>query len=214
MNDVVIRAYASEFSRPARDKLEVRLIPYGVPTQVADVLPNGTLDSYIEEFAPSMFSGQVRAAHPETFRKIRFFDGHPNGDGATRLGWALTLRADPDWLYGTIQLMPTRVDDVEAMLDSGIRDVSVGFIPGAGGTIQRADGSRLRIKGHLDHIALEPEGAYPGAEVLAMRAKQAEEEEAQLLAATETLDRAELDAWLRQAEEAQAVFSSRARHLG
>jgi phage head maturation protease len=162
----------------------MRLIPYGVPTQVADVLPNGTLDSYIEEFAPTMFARQVTAGHPDTFHKIRFFDGHPTGDGASKLGWVTALRAEPDWLHGTIRLLPTRIDDVEAMLDSGISDVSVGFIPGAGGTIHRADGSRLRIKGHLDHIALEPEGAYPGAEVLAMRAAQDEADEAELLEAT------------------------------
>jgi len=208
---LLIRAFASEFARTSRDTLETRLLPFNTPTRVSDPLPNGELDVYTEEIAPSMFASQLRAAHPQTLGRIRFFDGHPNQDGSSKLGWATGLRADNDWLYGTFKLQPSRVDDVEAMLEGGIKDVSVGFIPLAGGTTVRADGSRLRIKGHLDHVALEPEGAYAGAEVTAMRALALEEADRVATAAQETLEHDDLEAWLKAQEDRQATYSARAR---
>lgn len=209
MTEMIIRAVVSEFTRPTPDTLETRLLPYNTPTQVTDMLLDGTIETYIEEIAPSMFAAQVRAAHPQTLARVRFFDGHPNQDGSTKLGWATTLRSDDNWLYGSFRILPTRVDDVNAMLAADIKDVSVGFVPLANGTIARSDGSRLRVRGHLDHVALEPEGAYMGAEVLAMRAVAAAKEEEALLAEQDRLDRSELDVWLAEQEAQQARFKSR-----
>lgn len=211
---ILYRAVASEFAwAPSEDGyryLETRLVPYNMPTKVTDII-NGQLDSYVEEIAPEAFARQVHAAHPQSLARVRFFDSHPMTDGSSRLGWATALRADEAWLYGTFKLLPSRIGDVEAMLEGGIHDVSIGFEPLAGGTMVRSDGSRQRIRARLDHVALEPEGAYPGAEVLAMRAEAEADEQA--IHDQERIEAVDLDTWLKEAEERQAEFLARARGI-
>jgi phage head maturation protease len=131
----------------------------------------------------------------------------------TKLGWTSGLRAADDGLYGTIAVRPNARADVKAMIADGIKELSIGFQPAAGGTMTRADGSRLRVKGALDHIALEPQGAYPGAEVLAMRAQALAKEDEAFVAEAERADRVDLEAWLKEAEETQLMYARRAHGI-
>jgi hypothetical protein len=216
MSDLLIRAYASEIGsldRLDEGILDCRLVPFNMPTRVTDVLADGSVDSYVEEIAPTMFSQQVRG-HLQSIQRIKFYDGHPApGLPAIKLGWTTALRSADDGVYGTLHVQSSQRADVREMIANGIRDLSVGFAPSAGGTIMREDGSRLRVRGYLDHIALEPEGAYPGAEVLAMRAKAMEDEDEAAEQEADHLERVDLERWLREVEEQQAGFSARARGL-
>ena len=201
-----MRSFPSEIRRSDRSTIEARLIPYNLRTEVTDMTSDG-LDTYVEEVAPSTFAAQVRAAHPQTLARILFRDGHPQYGVGTKMGWATALRSDDTWLYGTFKVLPSRIADVVAMLDAGISDVSVGFVPLK--TTVRADGTRVRMRGHLDHVALEPEGAYAGAEVLAMRNRILEAADEAAEQEQNRLDRSELDAWLKAEEARQAQFKTR-----
>ena len=65
-----------------------------------------------------------------------------------------------------------RANDVEDLLSAGVRELSVEFrLAGPSHTEVAADGTRWRTHAHLDAVALEPKGAYSGAEVMAFRAE-------------------------------------------
>lgn len=211
---LLIRAVASEITRTDKHILEAKLVPYNVRQEVTDVTVAG-IETYIEEFADSMFMQQVETRDPtHTLARVKFLDGHPDtpssGGQGTKMGWATMLRKGDGWLFGTFKILPTRVSDVEAMLDGGINNVSVGYVPLTSKT--RADGSKLRIKGFLDHVSLEPEGAYPGAEVMAMRQKALEDAEEHEIAEQNRIDRVSIDAYLAEQDAKAADY--RAKVLG
>jgi hypothetical protein len=211
---LLIRAVVSEITRTDKNILEAKLMPYNTRQEVTDLTADG-LDTYIEEMADSMFTQQIETRDPtHTLARIKFLDGHPDsptsGGHGTKMGWATMLRKDGGWLFGSFKILPSRVSDVEAMLDGGINNVSVGYVPLTSKT--RADGSKLRIKGYLDHVALEPEGAYPGAEVLAMRQKALEDADEKVIEEQTKLDRAAIDSYLAEQDAKAADY--RAKVLG
>ena len=188
--------------------LSARLVGYNVPSPVIDILPSG-LDRYVEEIASSIFERQIGAS-PDTIRRIEFLDGHP--PDASKLGYQLTLRNADDGLYGDMRVYNTRAEDVAMMLADGITDVSIGFAPHPKGTLVRSDGTRVRTRGTLLHVALVPQGAHVGAETLAFRstladmeADEAEKAETEARAAK----RAELLRELAELEEQQTAMESR-----
>ena len=154
-----------------------RLVPYNLVTDVADPMDNGDFDIYREGFRPGAFAPQVKSSEPGVVRKIGLIHRHDGGLGY--LGPFVGLREQPDGLYGDVRIMPTKADDVAALLDEGVRELSVEFrLPKIDHTVE-LDGVRWRTKAHLDQVALEPKGAYSTAQVLAYRNEMDEQAKAQ-----------------------------------
>lgn len=164
----LLRRYSAVLSRPDERTLTGRVVPYDEITDVVDVLEDGSLDSYREGFRRGVFD---RAAKDP--RRIRLIDGHAEHGPGPHFGIATELRSDETGLDVDFRILPTRQSDLETMLDVGVTDLSVGFRPVKGGTDVARDGVRWRTRAVLIHVALEPTGSYPGAEVLAYRGELA-----------------------------------------
>ena len=167
--DVLKRSIPTTIERTDKRTLECRIVPWHVRAVAVDQLPDGKIDKYYEEFGPTAFDRQLKAAEKGggPLQRITLVDQHHDGLG--KVGFTVKARREDDGFYGTIRLLPTKVEDVEAMLEEGINKLSVEFIPHRGGTKFLDDGTRVRNDAHLFRVALEAEGAYEGAEVLALR---------------------------------------------
>jgi HK97 family phage prohead protease len=208
-----VRAFPTrlEESEPPRSDgarlLTGRLVPYDQATDVLDYLPNGRPDLYREGFRRGAFEPQVRLG--VKVAKIGLYHTHDRGGGLGYLGPFKHLREQPDGLYGDIRILPTKADDLGALIEEGINELSIEFrLRGAANTVE-ADGVRWRTAVHLDHVALEAKGAYSGAEVLAFR--QAVDDEAREAAEAEAKQAQE--AAEREAAEAAEAERERAAAL-
>jgi len=180
------RAFPAQLQRTDKRTLSGRLVPYNEAADVVDEMPDGELEVYREGFRPGAFAPQ--SSHEPSWAKIGLTHRHEGGLGY--LGPFIGLREAPDGLYGDVRVLPSLAEDVGALLDSGVRELSVEFrLPKAGHTEVDADGTRWRVRAHLDQVALEPKGAYSRAEVLAYRHEvdeaQREQSEADQAAAAE-----------------------------
>lgn len=206
MADLLKRAMPTTLERVDKRTLACRYAPFGVKANAVDVLPDGTIDRYVEEFAGTIFDRQFAAASKAegVVQRITIVDEHHDGLG--KVGFTTLLRKENDGVYGEVRLLPSKVDDVQAMLDEGVDKLSVEFSPFRGGTRNLPDGTRLRTDAHLHRIALVAQGAYVGSEVLAMR--EAEETVAAVDAAYQAgID--DLNAWLAEATATQAKWAAR-----
>jgi HK97 family phage prohead protease len=216
---ILIRAYPAVIQRMSGRTLTGRLVPYNVPTPVVDVLPDSDPEFYREGFRPGAFASQLNSTGKGVIRKIGLIHRHEGGLGY--LGPFVALREAPDGLYGDVNVMPTKADDVAALLGDGIDELSIEFhLIGKGGNTEvDAAGVRWRTKAYLHQVALEPKGAYSQAQVLAYRAEadeeqkeqaeQAEAEKARL--AEEEKQRAEADEELKRAEASAEAAAERKR---
>ena len=204
MTDVLYRSFPSTVERVSAEVLSVRAVPYGVKASVVEVTPTG-VESYEEAFAPGAFVKQATSTEPGVVRRVNLVDEHEGGSG--KLGVATALRDDASALAADFFVLPSRRDDLDGLLRIGVDAVSIGFVPLANGTRVQRDGTRLRTRAHLVHVALVAQGAYPGAEVLAFRdaadvaeaeaAAEAEAERARReLAAYLDAEKAKHEAWL------------------
>lgn len=168
----------------AEGRLFGRLMPYGVSAPVVDELPNGGIDAYIEGFRRGAVARQAAAQEPGVLRRIML--KHEHADGLGYLGPLVSLEERDDAAYGGFMVLPSHRENVAALHELGIREISIEFATRKGGTVVE-DGVRWRTDIHLIGAALTAKGAYGslGAEVLAMRdlndlvAEQAEAEEAE-----------------------------------
>jgi HK97 family phage prohead protease len=148
-----------------------RLVPYDVVADVLDEKPDGGYDIYKEGFRRGAFSPQVTngANNKAILTKIGLIHRHDGGLGY--LGPFVGLREEKDGLWGDVMILPTKADDVGALLDAGIEELSIEFRLPPPDTHTSVDdsGIRWRTRAHLDQVALEPRGAYRTAQVLAYR---------------------------------------------
>ena len=198
------RAYPAQLQQTGKRTLSGRLVPYNEPADVVDQMPDGELEVYREGFRPGAFTPQM--TDQGSVQKIGLIHRHEGGLGY--LGPFIGLRDAPDGLYGDVRVLPSKASDVEALLDSGVRELSVEFrLPRTGHTTVDADGVRWRTRAHLDQVALEPRGAYSRAEVLAYRHEvdeaQREQSEAEQAAEAEAQAQAEAQA-AQDAADAEA----------
>ena len=104
-------------------------------------------------------------------------DIHPDAaddTGSTLVGRAVAIHPDrEEGLLATVRIAKTRLgDDTLELADVGALDASAGFLPMRGGEQWEERGRRRRVtRAFLGHIALVPEPAYTGAQVLAVRAQ-------------------------------------------
>jgi HK97 family phage prohead protease len=171
-----------------------RLVPYNEAVDVLDELPDGKMDIYREGFKPGAFSKQVNFHQANTKRVLKIGLNHRHDGGLGYLGPFVRLDERDDGLYGEAVILPTKADDVEALLRAGVNELSVEFRLPGGDNTKIADGVRWRTNAYLDGVALEPNGAYSSAQVMAYRSEldQVEAENAKVEAE-------------RQAEEKKAL---------
>lgn len=136
-------------------ELDIRIMPWGV---VANT-PQGReafVDTAFDEVDPS-------AVIIESQRH----DGSIVGAG-TR------YRKAPDAGYLRTRISKTPAGDelLRLVHDKVLRRASILFAPLDGGTTHRPDGVLERSKADLRRVAIVPRGAYPGAEVVAMRSEE------------------------------------------
>lgn len=195
MTEILFRSFPSTIERSSPETLTARIVPYGVKASVVEMGPDG-VEQYEEAFAPGAFARQASSTETGVIRRVNLVDEHEGGSG--KLGIAVALRDSPDALAADFMILPTRRADVDALLASGVSDVSIGFVPLRSGTSRMRDGTRLRQRAHLVHVALVAAGAYPGAEVLAFRdAAEADAEDAAIVQDRDR-ERLELAGWLEQ----------------
>lgn len=204
-SELLYRSFTSSVERTAPDTLTARLVPYRTPTQVVELGERG-VERYMEEFAPGAFRFQLE--HPDARAvagRVRLLDEHEGGSGKLGTGRALVERDDA--LYGDFLVFSSRAADVEQLLDAGQVGVSIGFHPTGKGLV-RKDGTRVRTSAFLHHVALVPNGAYPGAEVLSFRS----DDELAAVDAEEAARQAEAEAELSRRELADWLAREKARN--
>jgi HK97 family phage prohead protease len=199
MTDTLYRSVATTLERTDRRTLEGLFMPWNVPAAVIDIDPvTGAPDRYREGFRSGAFDRQVTSPEPGVVRRIVLRDQHHDGLG--KLGHVVALRNEDAGLHGVVSLLPSRVADVDALLDDEVTGLSCEFHP-LGRPERDVEGTVWRTRAHLVAVALEAQPAYDGARVLAMRASdeiaalEAEE------AATAKRELAELDEWLTSARD-------------
>lgn len=141
--------------------LEARLVPYNETATVADP-PD--FKPYQERFAPGAFRAQTRAAH-----RIRAFLNFRHAqDIGNQVGYATEIEDRDDGLYGKMRVLETPAGDTAlALINAGMLDkLSIEF---AALRSRVVAGVSERVDARLLGVALTPEGAYPGAEVIAVR---------------------------------------------
>lgn len=161
----ISRAVA-EFSAGNGRTIDVRIVPYGVTTEVSDGGP-----AYREMWLPGAFSDQVRGAEAGRARQVFVNFEHGNRLSDV-IGHGLTLREGADGFYGSFELHDT-ADGEKAryMVEHGLLDgVSLEAFPKK--TRRSKDGVVQRVKAHLVNIALCRRPAYAGASVLALREEE------------------------------------------
>lgn len=206
--NVHVRTVPLEYSE---GELYGRLVPLNRSTRVVDVLANGKLDVYEEGFREGVFDRQM--ADTAMIRRIAFWHTHDHQDGAGYFGPATNLEQRDDGIYGSFRILTSKRADLRDLMDEGVVNLSIEFKERSGGTAVDDDGVRWRTSAHLHGVALDPRGAYPGAEVLAFRSVddlveeyQAEQEQAREREAAEAAEAAERE---RQEAEQRAAEEKR-----
>jgi HK97 family phage prohead protease len=204
------RAFPALVERTGPRELSGRLVPYNESADVVDFV-DGVPELYREGFRPGVF-GRQSAGAKGIIAKIGLVHRHDGGLGY--LGPFVALREAPDGLYGAVRILPTLAENVGALLDEGIDELSVEFrLAGSENTVLE-DGVRWRTRAHLDQVALEPMGAYSSARVLSYRAaadeQQQEQAAEQQRQAAEDAERVAAEEAARLAAEAEAAADAEA----
>jgi HK97 family phage prohead protease len=205
---LLVRSFATMLERTDRRTLEGIFVPWDVPADVADIEidRNGdrVLTRYREGFRLGAFDKQVLSPEPGVVRRIALRDQHHGGLG--KLGTVVAMRNEPIGLHGTVNVLPSRVDDLEALLDDGVDGLSAEFHPLARPSLT-PDGTVWRTKAHLVGVALEASPAYADARVLAMRAAAEVADEEAAERAAHDAELAALDAYLTEQRERQQRYA-------
>ena len=185
-------------------------MPYNVTADVVDMV-DGRPQVYREGFRPGAFARQSGSTEPGVARRIRLI--HSHRDGLGYLGPFTKLREEPDGLWGDAEVLRSRANDARISPCSS-REPSVEFRPAGPNHTETVDGIRWRTHAHLDAVALEPKGAYTGAEVMAFRAEMdnlAAEQERLRAAEQAELDaeQARVEETARLAQAAEAEIAAR-----
>jgi len=190
-----------------RRQLVGRLVPYDTVADVVDIR-DGKLDIYREGFRRGAFDGQLvnGTRNKGVFTKVGLIHRHDGGLGY--LGPFTHLREEADGLWGSVNILPSKADDVGSLLGDGVDELSIEFrLSGKDNTTTDDDGVRWRTRVHLDQVALEPKGAYSSAQVLQYRAEL--DELAAAEAAREQDERKEREAVDEEAHALEVVAAAK-----
>lgn len=158
-NEILVRTFEAQVESDGRN-LDLFCVPFDSPAQVADP-PD--YRPYREAFQRGAFTGATRAAN----RVLLDFEHHV-GMGSL-LGHGDTLEERDDGLYGRFRVTEHPDGDKALALvrDGVLSAVSIAFR--ALRSQRDGDGIVQRLRVHLDRVSLCRVGAYPEAQVLAVR---------------------------------------------
>jgi HK97 family phage prohead protease len=140
--------------------VDVRLVPFGEVARVADP---PKWDPYDEEWMPGVFDHQLTAAN-----RIHAKYGHSESV-LDVVGHAMTLRSEDDGYHVSAKIHQTVQGEtaLELLRDGALPCVSLEARPVRN---QRTEGGVVqRVKAHLSGFAFCRQGAFAGAQVLAIR---------------------------------------------
>lgn len=140
--------------------VDVRVVPFGEVARVADP-PDW--EPYEEEWLPGCFDHQMSAAN-------RIHANYEHMQGPTHVvGHGVTLRAEADGYHITSTIHRTNAGDttLELLNAGALPCVSLEARPVK--NVRTAAGVIQRVKAHLTGFAFCRQGAYQGAQVLAVR---------------------------------------------
>ena len=167
MTDLLHREFrAAEASVGDGRTIDLRLVPYGEPTEVDD-----GEGPYREEFDPGAFEGQLDFAH-----RVYLNFQHEKGIRSI-VGKGVTLESRSDALYGSFRATPDADGDKALVLvnEGVLTGASIEFKPKQ--SVRTNEGVVRRLRAHLDAVALCRVGAYASAGVLAVREQDDEPEQ-------------------------------------
>ena len=167
MTEVLHRSFEVAAVEVEGRTVDVRIVPFNERARVADP-PD--YEPYDEEFVAGCFDHQLNAAN-------RVHANYEHGKGISDVvGHGVSLRAESDGYHMTSTIHRTGNGDtaLELINAGALPGVSVEFHPvrnvkAAGGVIQR-------VKANLRGFAFCRQGAYTGAQVLAVRSDEDEPE--------------------------------------
>jgi phage head maturation protease len=161
------------------------LVPWDQPTPIVERREAG-LVRYSEVFRTGSCDRALRAPG-----RLTLTYGH--SDAFTdRLGVATALEDRKEGLWGRFMFDRSKVDAARDAVTSSHQALSVTFLSVVPKAFTERDGSLVERRSVILHsVAAVPEGAYPGAQMLAVRnlAEELEQETAADIAAQEELNR-------------------------
>jgi len=147
--------------------VEVRVVPFGEVARVADP---PSWEPYDEEWMPGCFDHQLNAAS-----RVHAKYGHSE-HVVDVVGHGISLRAEPgDGYHISTKIHQTLQGDtaLELLRDGALPCVSLEAVPVK--TVRTAQGVKQRVKAHLEGFAFCRQGAFAGAQVLAIREEVVDE---------------------------------------
>ena len=166
MTEILHRSFEVAAVEVEGRTVDVRVVPFGEVARVADP-PN--YEPYEEEWLPGCFDHQLNAAN-------RIHANYEHGKGITDVvGHGVSLRAETDGYHITSTIHRTNSGDtaLELINAGALPCVSLEALPARNvtrGTVTQ------RVKAHLRGFAFCRQGAFTGAQVLAVREDVLEDE--------------------------------------
>lgn len=169
---LLIRQFAVELEESDGRTLEGRVVPFGVAATVADP-PD--YRPYDEAFVRGAFAGALKAPNRVYLTFEHDMSPHPALDNI--IGHGVEFEERDDALYGRFRILDDRDGEKARLMirEKILGALSIEFKPLSKPRI--VNGVVQRLKVHLDRVALVRQGAYPSAEVLALRHKLEQEPE-------------------------------------
>jgi hypothetical protein len=168
MTDMIVREFQAVDVGVEGRTVDVRVVPFDEVAEVSD--PPHT-HTYREQWMPGCFDHQLRAAN-----RVHANVNHSQHVIDT-VGHGVALRAESDGYHASFEIHETQAGETAlALLRAGalpgvsLEAISVNHGRTSGGIVQR-------IKANLRAVAFVREGAFAGAQVLAVREAQIIDEE-------------------------------------
>ena len=136
-----------------------RIVPYGEVATFVDTYDGNRVKR--ERFVRGMLGPQVNA-----FNRVLLSFEHENGFVNT-IGYGRQVYEEADGAYGAFRLYKADAAKAREMIAESHKGLSVEFEPMRSALDD--DGVIVRQRVHLRRVGIVPEGAYRGAEVLAVR---------------------------------------------
>ena len=147
--------------------VDVRVVPFGEVARVADP-PD--YEPYDEEWLPGCFDHQLNAAN-------RIHANYEHMQGPTHIvGHGVAIRAEADGYHLTSTIHRTNAGDTTLELLNAGALPCVSLEARSVKNVRSATGVMQRVKAHLRGFAFCRQGAFMGAQVLAVRAAEEQDE--------------------------------------
>lgn len=161
---LMIRTFEADITAGDGRTADVRIVPYGETITHTDGhggVPKGT--PYTETYVPGAFNHQLKAAN-------RVFANFEHQQGlAGVIGHGVAFKEGTDGFYGSFRIHESPEGDKALMMirEGILHGISVEAKPVK--SVRTVSGLVQRVKANLVNVAFCREGAYAGAEVLALR---------------------------------------------